>query len=170
MLNLNIFLPNYFFNKIWDITEEDLKKIGARLLILDVDNTLTEHKQTFLHPKVEEWLTAVKNNTQIQLVIMSNTNNLQIKKIAEEKGIPYLGNVHKPFSYGFKMVMNKVNVKRSEVAIIGDQIYTDILGGNLFGIKTILVTPIKLENTFFFKLKRKLEVPFLNQIKNKKRK
>ena len=41
MLNLSIFLPNYFFNKIWDITEEDLKKIGARLLILDVDNTLS---------------------------------------------------------------------------------------------------------------------------------
>ena len=167
---MNIFLPNYFFNKIWDITEEDLEKIGVHLLILDVDNTLTEHKQTFLHSKVEEWLTAVKNNTQIQLVIMSNTNNLKIKKIAEEKGIPYLGNAHKPLSYGFKMVMSKASVKKSEVAIIGDQIYTDILGGNLFGIKTILVTPIKLENTFFFKLKRKLEAPFLNQIENKKRK
>ena len=130
---MSIFLPNYFFNKIWNITEEDLKKIGARLLILDVDNTLTEHKQ--------------------------------IKKIAEEKGIPYLGNAHKPLSSGFKMVLNKFDVQKSSVAIIGDQIYTDILGGNLFGITTILVTPIKLENTFFFKLKRKLEVPFLKQIK-----
>lgn len=167
---MNIFLPNYFFNKIWDITEENLKKIGAHLLILDVDNTLTEHKQTFLHPKGEEWLNTVKNNMQIQLVIMSNTNNLQIKKIAKEKGIPYLGNAHKPLSCGFKVVMSRFNVKKSEVAIIGDQIYTDILGGNLFGIKTILVTPIELENTFFFKLKRKLETPFLNQIKNKKRK
>ena len=167
---MSIFLPNYFFNKIWDITEEDLKKIGARLLILDVDNTLTEHKQIFLHPKAEEWLSMVRNNTQIQLVIMSNTNNLKIKKIAEEKGIPYLGNAHKPLSSGFKMVLNKFDVQKSSVAIIGDQIYTDILGGNLFGITTILVTPIKLENTFFFKLKRKLEVPFLKQIKNRKRK
>ena len=94
-----------------------------------------------------------------------NAQTKVIKKIAEEKGIPYTGNAHKPLSSGFKMVLNKFNVQKSSVAIIGDQIYTDILGGNLFGITTILVTPIKLENTFFFKLKLSLKSFFKSSIK-----
>lgn len=148
--------PKIKLEKITDITPEILKKYNILNLILDVDNTLSTHHGEILTDGLPEWLEFMKCEG-INLVILSNSKEQRVKPFAEKINLEYISLALKPLPFGFIRVLNKYNFKRKNTAIVGDQIFTDVLGGNLVGIKTILLTPIKLESTAGFKFKRKIE-------------
>lgn len=148
------------FRKVSDISPEILKKLGIKGLILDVDNTLTTHDNPRPADGVLEWLDLMKKNN-IKMIIVSNNHFPRIKPFADMLGLDFIPDGKKPLSVGFKKAMQKMGISNNEIAVVGDQIYTDVLGANLMRLKMLYVVPIEKEKTMFFKFKRKMEIPFL---------
>ena len=153
---LNLLKPHYRFNRITDITVEDIKKDGIKLVLLDADNTLSLHGSQEPMEGVFEWLFEIKKNGIVP-VIISNNKEQRIKPFAEKLGLDFISESAKPLSKGFKKACEKTGIKPGESAVIGDQIFTDVLGGNLFGAKVFLTEPIGDETDNFIKFKRKIE-------------
>ena len=148
--------PTIKLDKITDISVELLNKLGIKALILDVDNTLSTHHGMVLCDGLENWLDTMRENG-IKLVILSNSTKKRVKPFAEKIDLDFLSTGLKPLFPGYLRAVKKLGVKCKDVAIVGDQIFTDVLGGNSVFIKTILLTPIKPEMSLRFRFKRKLE-------------
>lgn len=159
--------PEIKMERVTDITPEILNKYNINSLILDVDNTLSTHHGQILTDGLPEWLKMMKENG-IFLTVLSNSKEARVKPFAEKIELEYISLGLKPLPFGFLRAMKKFSLKRKNTAIVGDQIFTDILGGNLVGIRTVLLTPIKLEATYGFRFKRMIErfVIKLYRIKN----
>lgn len=148
--------PNLKLDKITDITYEMLSKRNISALILDVDNTLSTHHGMVLCDGLEDWLALMKRKG-IKLLILSNSKKKRVKPFAEKIGLPFISLGLKPLFIGYLRAIKRLKSKRKNTAIVGDQIFTDVLGGNFCGVKTILLTPIKPETSLRFRIKRKLE-------------
>lgn len=148
------------FRKASDITPQKLKELGIKGLILDLDNTLTTHDNPVPADGILEWLDCMKKNN-IRLMIVSNNHPPRVKPFADMLGLDFVSDGRKPLTKGFREASQKMNLPKNQLAAVGDQIYTDVLGANLYGIKMLYVQPIEHEKTNFFKFKRKMEKPFL---------
>ena len=148
--------PKIKLDKITDISVSLLKKYNISALLLDVDNTMSTHHGMVLTDGLMEWIEQMQKNG-IKLMVLSNSKERRVKPFAEKIGLPFISMGCKPLPFGFNRGIKALNEKRKNVAIVGDQIFTDILGGSVVGVKTILLTPIKLETTAGFRFKRKLE-------------
>jgi HAD superfamily phosphatase (TIGR01668 family) len=159
-----IFRPTYVFKSVTDIKIDFLKEKNIKGLILDLDNTLTTHNNPHPAEKVTDWIEDMKNSG-IKMMIVSNNNAERVIPFAQNLGLDFVPNGRKPLATGFKKAQAIMNIQFSEIAIVGDQIFTDILGANLKRVRTIYVHPIELESGFFFKIKRFLEKPFIRKFK-----
>lgn len=148
--------PDIKLDRITEITPELLKKLGIKALLLDVDNTMSTHHGTELVNGLTEWFELMKQNG-IKLMVLSNSLRHRIEPFAKRIGLPFISSGLKPLPSGFLRGAKKLGEKRKNIAIVGDQIFTDTLGGNAAGLKTILLTPIKPESSLRFRFKRKLE-------------
>lgn len=135
-------------------------------LILDADNTLTTHNNPVPDKDVISWLEQMKQSG-VQLVIVSNNSGRRIQPFARQLGLPYTARALKPLTWGFRRTVQELGLPARQVAVVGDQIFTDILGGNLFGSPTILVEPMEPETGPLFRLKRKVEKKILRAYRRK---
>lgn len=148
------------FRRVTEITPDILKKLGIRGLILDLDNTLTTHDNPVPGEGVLDWLDVMKKNN-ISLMIVSNNHPPRVKPFADMLGLEFVSEGKKPLTKGFREATDKMGLPKKCIAAVGDQIFTDVLGAGLFGVKMLYVDPIEHEKTTFFKVKRKCEKPFL---------
>lgn len=148
--------PDIKLNRVTDISTDLLKKYGIKALILDVDNTLSTHHGEVLTDGLEDWLKRMREGG-IGLVILSNSKQARVEPFAAKINLPFISMGLKPLPFKFSSARKLLGTKRRETAIVGDQIFTDTLGGNLYGVTTILLDPIKLESSKSFKFKRKIE-------------
>lgn len=148
--------PDVKLKRITDINIKLLKRLGVSALLLDVDNTLSTHHGEVLTDGLIEWIDSMQKNG-IRLLVLSNSKERFVKPIADKIGLDYVSSGLKPLPNGFSKCLSKLNVSAENTAVVGDQIFTDVLGGNMAGVKTILLTPIKLEDKLGFRIKRKLE-------------
>ena len=148
--------PKIKLTKITDISLSLLKRYGIKALILDVDNTLSTHHGQVLTDGLEDWLKEIKS-AGIGLVILSNSKEERVKPFAEKINLPYVSLGLKPLPFKFRRALRVIKTGRKNTAIVGDQIFTDTLGGNAYGVKTILLDPIKPEASLRFRFKRRLE-------------
>lgn len=152
-----MFKPSYIFNSITDITPEFLKENNITALLLDVDNTLSvAHGNKTLKPGVPEWLSSMRES-DVSMMILSNAKKQRAKLFADSVALDVLGLAAKPLPFGYIKAAKILGAKRKRVAMVGDQIFTDVMGGNLAGVKTVLVTDITPEDKTFFKIKRYFE-------------
>ena len=151
-----LLLPDIKLNRVTDISPDLLKKYGIEALILDVDNTLSTHHGQVLTEGLKEWLELMKENG-IKLTVLSNSKEKRVKPFAEKIGLDYISLGLKPLPFGYLRALKALKTEKKKTAIVGDQIFTDIIGGNTVGVKTVLLTPIKPEDGFSFKVRRKLE-------------
>ena len=157
-----ILYPDAHFNNVREITINFLQKNKINALILDVDNTLIDYDKN-LPEETIEWAKELKNNN-IKLYILSNTNKKEkVKTVANKLGIEYMYFAKKPLKTGFKKVQEKLKEPSPNIAVVGDQIFTDIVGGNRCKMFTILVEPIAEKDIWITMVKRPLE----NAIKKK---
>ena len=156
--------PKFKFDKITDISLEFLKENKISALLLDVDNTLSTHHGLQLTYGLEAWLDEMKKGG-ITLLVISNSKEKRVKPFCEKIGLSYISLALKPLPSGFLRAIKTVKLKREGIGVVGDQIFTDCLGGNLVGIKTILLDPILPEDGFSFKIRRKLEKKLLKKYK-----
>ncbi len=148
--------PNIKLERITDITPKILRKYNINSLILDVDNTMSTHHGDILTEGLTDWLLLMKNSG-IKLIVLSNSKEKRVKPFAEKINLPFISLGLKPLPFGYFRAIKQIQSKRRNTAIVGDQIFTDVLGGNAVGVKTILLTPILLETTAGFRFKRKIE-------------
>jgi hypothetical protein len=155
--------PDLYFKKVEDITIEILIKNKIKLLILDVDNTLIDYYKN-LSEDVINWTKEMRGQG-IKLYILSNTNNKEkVEKVAKKIEVPYKYFGMKPLKRGFKYIEKQTNIKTENIAVVGDQIFTDILGGNRSKMFTILVEPINKEKDYWYTAWKR---PIENKIKQK---
>lgn len=148
--------PDIKLKRITDVSLERLKQKGITALLLDVDNTMSTHHGMVLTDGLGDWISGMLDGG-IKLLIVSNSTEKRVKPFAEKIGLDYISLGLKPLPNGFIRGCRRLGVNKRNAAIVGDQIFTDVLGGNLAGLTTILLTPIKPETSLRFRFKRKLE-------------
>ncbi|MBO5909716.1 MAG: YqeG family HAD IIIA-type phosphatase [Clostridia bacterium] len=148
--------PEIKLRGITDITVELLIENNIKALLLDIDNTMSTHHGTILTDGLLEWIKYMQDNG-IKLMVLSNSKRFRVEPFAARIGLPFISSGCKPLPMGYLRGVKALGEKRKNTAIVGDQIFTDVLGGNVVGVKTILLTPIKPEDGWSFKLRRKLE-------------
>lgn len=139
-----------------DIDEKFIKENHLRGLILDLDNTLSMHGSPAAEQGVTEWLSDMRG-LGMKMIVLSNNTKKRVAPLAAELGLEFISFGCKPLTVGVSRALRKMRLPGKSVALVGDQIFTDIIGGNLRRVNTILVEPFHLEDKKSFKLKRKLE-------------
>lgn len=160
-----ILYPKEHFNNVREITIDFLRENKINALILDVDNTLIDYDKN-LSEETIKWAENLKEEG-IKLYILSNSNKKEkVRTVAEKLKIEYQYFGKKPLKSGFKKVQKKLQEKAENIGVVGDQIFTDVLGGNRCKMFTILVEPIAEKDIWVTLLKRPIE----NAIKNRYKK
>lgn len=163
---LRKFLPNQHVKDIFHITPESLKEKGIKGIITDLDNTLVEWDRPNATPKLIKWFEEMKN-ANIQITIVSNNNKSRVAAFSEPLNIPFIFQARKPLRKAFMKALNDMGLKKEETVVIGDQLLTDVLGGNLVGLHTILVVPVASTDGFWTRFNRKIERIILNRFQKK---
>jgi len=154
---LNWFAPNLILASVADITPELLQEHGIRFLLLDVDSTLKRYRATEIPPESVQWIESMQE-ADITLCILSNGRGPRIRLIAEQIGVSFVAPAMKPLPFGCQTAMKSMDFDPKATAIVGDQVFADILAGKLAKIFTILVTPIHPEEEHWYtRIKRPFE-------------
>ena len=152
-------LPKLITDELTDLTPELLCSRDIRLLMLDFDNTIVPYTTDVPTPAMSAWLERMKAS-EITLCIVSNSHNDRVPRFCEKHGLYCITHAKKPFSKGINECLAKFDCPRNQAAIVGDQIFTDTLGGNCAGVMSILVKAIDNHN-FWLKARHVLEKPFI---------
>ena len=139
-----------------DLTPQILNDAGVRALLLDIDNTMTTHDNPVPADGVTEWIEMMKSEGFL-LVVVSNNTGERVSRFSNLLGLDYEVKAAKPLPYGFRRACDRLGIRPEEAAVIGDQLFTDMMGGNLLGAYTVLTEPYELESMKFFKFKRACE-------------
>lgn len=154
--------PKAYFRSVDKITIEFLKENKINALILDVDNTLIDYYKN-ISDTTKQWANELKKQG-IKLHILSNTNHTEkVEKVANTLDIPYELFAKKPSKSGFLRVKKQLKEKSENIGAVGDQIFTDVIGGNRCKMYTILVDPVTPKDYWYTAWKRPIE----NIIKNR---
>ncbi len=152
-------LPKLITEELTDLTPELLEKRHIRLLMMDFDNTIVPYTTDVPTDKMVAWLSEMKKS-QIQICVVSNSHNSRVPVFCEKHGLDYVVRAKKPGTKGIRECLERYAVPACEAALVGDQIYTDTLGGNRAGVTSILVQAIH-NHTFWLKARHVAELPFI---------
>lgn len=154
--------PDIYLENVKEINIELLKKHEIKGLILDIDNTLIDYDKNILEG-TKEWCSNLKKQG-IKMCILSNTNKVnKVKKVADALELEYEYFAHKPSKKGFNKAKKILQLEEKNIAVVGDQIFTDVWGGNRSNMKTILTKPIDKRDILITRLKRPFEKIFINK-------
>lgn len=157
-----ILYPDEYLKNVQQITYELLEKKHLKGIILDVDNTLIDYYQK-MPEGTKRWCQNLKKHG-IQFCIASNSNKKEkVSNVAKDLEIPYIYFAKKPLKNGLKKASKIMNLETKHIAVVGDQLFTDILGANRCKMFSILVDPIEEKDIFITMIKRPIE----NYIKKK---
>lgn len=152
--------PNGFYESVLDIRPEDLTRQGITLLLADLDNTLVPYKTPVPTEELKRWREELEMGG-VKLFLLSNSRKPgRPKRFADALGIDFIGYAGKPKRGGFLAAMESTGRTPAQTAIVGDQIFTDILGGTRAGVTTILVRPIRLAGNPGRYIRYWVETPF----------
>lgn len=161
--------PKEYLNSVKDINIELLNKNNIKGLILDVDNTLINLDKK-MPAGVSDWAKNLKDKG-IKICILSNSNNIEkVGTVAKIIGVPYIFFGKKPLKTGFLRAKEILKLDNKNIAVVGDQIFTDIIGANRCGMFSILVKPIEEKDYLITKIKRPIEKFIINKYEKNKRK
>jgi HAD superfamily phosphatase (TIGR01668 family) len=133
--------PDLFVDSLMDIPLEDLTKKKVKGMIFDLDNTVTEWNNPEIKEEILQWF-CVLPQYGITACLVSNNKGPRVMEAAKKLGIPYVAKATKPRRGAFRRAMELLKVSPEETVVVGDQIFTDILGGNRLGLYTVLVSPL----------------------------
>lgn len=161
---MNKYLPDMCYKNIFEVDYKKLKEDQIKLLLFDLDNTIIPDNVKEIDDDIRELFKKIKKLNIKPMVFSNSIKPKKIKRICNDLDIDYIYFALKPLSFNFKKVIRKNNVKKEEVAIIGDQLLTDIKGGNKVGINTILVKPISEYDSIFTRLNRLKEKKIMKKL------
>lgn len=152
-------LPNEIFLHLTDLTPAMLQRHGIRLLMMDFDNTIVPYTTDIPTDRMVQWLSAMRQNG-IELCVVSNSKKERVPRFCQQYGLRCITHAGKPFGRGISQCLSNFHIPASQAALVGDQIYTDVLGANLAGVRSILISAIH-NHTIWLKLRHVLEIPVI---------
>ncbi len=133
--------PDMYYSSVAAIPLEDLRDAGVTALLLDLDNTLLPRDTNVVPPEKKAWADTVRA-AGMSACLISNNFHSRVKTVAEELGFELVDKALKPLPFAYGRALRLLGRGPTEAAVVGDQVFTDILGGNLLGIRTVLVQPL----------------------------
>lgn len=149
--------PNMYVDSILDIPFEQLWDAGIRAFLLDLDNTVTEWNRMEISEEIIRWVEAARNHGFQACLLSNNDSHRRVFGVAEKLGVPYILKARKPRNRGFAKAMQLLGTRPEETAVVGDQVFTDVLGGNRMGMYTILVVPMNPREFLGTRFMRQIE-------------
>lgn len=160
---LKLLTPNQRLESIYSIDPDRLRALGIRGLITDMDNTLVPWSDRRVYPELKRWLAGLRSRG-FKLFIISNNSRERGGRLARELDIPAIWYAVKPRRSAFRRALQEMGLQPGEVAVVGDQVFTDVFGGNRLGLYTILVQPLSEKEFFWTRLMRQLERRVLDRL------
>jgi len=157
-----LFMPDLWVSSVYDLTVELLKSRNIRGLILDIDNTLATYDEPEPSYKLKKWLKNLQDNG-FQISFVSNNKKVRVDSFNQSLSFDAYARAMKPFPRNIKKALKAQGLLPNETAMVGDQIFTDVMGGNFAGVQTILVDYISAKESIGFKVKRWMERPILRR-------
>ena len=161
-------IPHLYVERVEHVRPQTLIQYGIEGVLIDLDGTLRDFEATEFSSDVRRWVRAVQE-TQIKICLFSNGKEARIKKAAEQLQVPYIYRAMKPLPLRVDAGLAAMNVPRGRAALIGDQIFADILAGRLAGLISILVNPTTHSEPWITRIKRPLEKPIRFWLRHSKR-
>lgn len=153
---MKILKPDQVLESVLAVDWKELKRRSISGLLLDIDNTLVRWKQSRLEAEFVQWVKAAQTQG-FKLCLVSNALEKRAAAFADYLDIPAVGRAWKPLSRAFRRGLEVLQLEASEVAVVGDQLFTDVFGGNRLGLYTILVNPLSSKEFITTRLVRSLE-------------
>lgn len=148
--------PDLYVKRIYNIPLKYLKQNNIKGIVIDLDNTIAPWNSDQIDKEFSNWLHLVKDN-EIQIVLVSNNTKERVGGFSQLIDVPYIASATKPLRAAFIRAMGMMKIQKDQTVVIGDQIFTDILGGNMVGLHTILVEPMASKEFIGTKVLRAME-------------
>lgn len=152
-------LPAVMADAVTDLTPKLLQEMGICLLMLDFDNTIVPYTTDHPTEQMTRWL-AQMTASPIQICIVSNSRKDRVRLFCQAQGLDCITHAQKPFPKGIRACLAKYGLPPESCMLAGDQIYTDVLGANTAGVRSVLVKAINNHN-FWLKARHVLELPWI---------
>ena len=160
------FSPALCIKELAELKPDYLLARGVKGVLLDLDNTLVEWGQVEVPPATLAWVEAMKKSG-LKMCIVSNALEERVKAVGEKLGIPWVSRGIKPRKAPYKKALALLGTAPEETATVGDQLFTDVWGGNRMALFTIWTTPLSTRELFFTRLVRRLERRVAKQLRKK---
>jgi uncharacterized protein len=136
--------PDLFVAALPALSLDELGRRGVEAILLDLDNTLCTWGSEEFGPGCAEWVAAARERFQV-CIVSNSIRPRRMNRVADALGIPAVGRWllgRKPFAGGIRAALKQVGVTSAKAAMVGDQLFTDVLGGNRLGLLTVWVKPL----------------------------
>ena len=162
-------VPDFVFAHYDDIDADFLHAHGIRVLFCDIDNTLSPYEDAEPDAAVRAWVERMRAGG-IALALVSNNCPARVETYNRTLGLVAYADAHKPSRKCYLAAMRALGAKKEDCAVLGDQLLTDCFSARRLGIPCLIVPPIRDKKTWFFRIKRAIEVPFMRAYERKRRK
>jgi len=153
---VSIFSPDAYVSSVHAIDLDSLARDGIRVLLLDLDNTLLPRDTNVVPEELKAWSAALSDRG-FSACLVSNNWHERVQRVADELGFDLVDKAVKPLPFAFKKALRRANATAREAAVVGDQVFTDILGGRMLCMRTVLVSPLSSTDLPHTLLLRRLE-------------
>jgi len=154
---LNVLRPRHIVQRYDELYPATLRQQGIRGVMIDLDNTLVPWPSVEIDPAAKTWVQRLQSHGIPVCLVTNALHTSRARPIAEELGVPWVKRALKPLGHGFRRGLRILGTAPEETAMIGDQIFTDICGGNLQGLFTVLVQPLGAQDSVFTRVTRPVE-------------
>lgn len=146
------------------IDVDDLCDAGVRCVLVDRDNTLVPRDTKVAPPEVRMWLRDLKSAGISVCMVSNNFHTSAVCASASDLGCNVVHHAMKPAPIAVNLALRHMGVSKAEAILVGDQLFTDVLAGNLAGVKTVLVRPQSQTDLWYTRILRKVEQFFLHDV------
>lgn len=155
-------MPDYVLASFRDVTPVFMKKIGAKALISDIDNTLVPYETAEATDEIIAWVGSLRE-AEIPITFVSNNKPNRVERFNQKLGCTAFADVHKPSAKYIMKSCEITGISPKETLFLGDQLLTDVWAARKCGMKAAIVPPINDKKTLFFKMKRLIEKPYMKK-------
>ena len=153
-------VPDLMQTSIYELRPDALRRMGVRLVLADLDNTLASYEEALPSPSLRRWKDELEEKGVALFVVSNSRKSRRCPDFCEALGIPYVRHAGKPGTKGFREALEQTGVPAGQAVMVGDQIFTDTLGANRAGIATVLVKPVAWGRNPLRRVRYAIETPF----------
>ena len=153
-------VPDRVFSKYEEITPEMLGELGITLLLSDLDFTLAPKSVSRPDEGLRQWIAALGAAGITLMIVSNNRSGRRVTDFCADLGVGYQGHAGKPSPKGLEAAMRKAGADRSQTAMLGDKLLTDVLAANRCGVLALMVEPRGGALTPWQKVLHALQAPF----------